>query len=243
LALAYTLLAVSGCGEDPGDVVSGPGAQPVADSGAPVVAASCAASASSETCDCNNGGVVSQGTRSCYQGTWTTCSCQAAPPVVNSGDCKAGHYEGDFEGWYRSGFILGLAIPVYALDISFGPALKFTLEEQVGGDAEFPVYKIADGEINGTADFVFPFKAALTGTLDCRTKTLTGEMDGGYSIVLPVGINEGKFIGPVTGQYNATDHSFSGGTWTLHEEDALGISVLGMTGGEGTWKAKWVSPP
>lgn len=243
LSLVCAVGAWAGCGEDPDPVITGPvGSVNQGDGGGQQVGGQCAAT-STESCDCNNNGVASTGTRSCYQGVWTSCSCMAAPAANTGGECKAGHYEGDFNGTYRSGFILGFAIPVFALDITLGPALKFTLEEQIGGDAEFPIYKIADGMINGTADGLFPFKARLTGTLDCRTKTLTGEMDGGYSIILPAGINEGKFKGPVTGSYNAADHTFSSGTWTLHEEDNLMISVLGKTGGEGVWKAKWVSPP
>jgi hypothetical protein len=242
LALAYSLVALSGCGEDPGDVTSG--TPPVGGDagGTPAQGGTCPATAS-ENCNCTNQGAVSQGTRTCYQGIWSTCSCMAAPVVTGNSDCKAGHYEGDFNGTYRSGFLLGGGIPVFALDVTLQPALKFTLQEQIGGDAEFPVYKIGDGAIHGTADGLFPFDAALTGTLDCRTKTLTGMMDGGYSIILPAGVNEGKFIGPVTGNYDSSNHTFTSGTWTLHEDDSLMISVLGMTGGEGVWTAKWVSPP
>lgn len=234
------LLTLGSCADDTdgvSTVVGGAGSTP--DGGGGAVSNGCPANPT-ESCPCTDG---TFGSRTCSSGVWTSCYCSTSPSVTTLGACKAGHYEGDFEGSYRSGFILGAGIPVYALDISLGPALKFTLEEKVGGDPEFPSYVISDGVIQGTADFVFPFNAKLTGTLDCRTKTLTGEMDGGYSIVLPIGINEGKFIGPVTGNYDSSNHSFTSGTWTLHEEDALGISVLGMTGGEGIWKAKWVSPP
>jgi hypothetical protein len=163
-------------------------------------------------------------------------------PVNNLGQCKAGHYEGDFNGTYRSGFLLGAGIPVFALDLTLAPALKFTLEEKVGGDPEFPSYVISDGQIHGTADGLFPFDAKLTGTLDCRTKTLHGEMDGGYSIILPAGLNQGVFKGPVVGNYDSSNQTFTSGTWTLVEEDTLGISVAGDPGGEGVWTAKWVSP-
>lgn len=235
------LTCVAGCGEEPEPVGSSSGHSTAPDGGGTGGLNPGCPTVSTENCSCADG---KAGNRTCTNGTWTSCSCGGTPSnVTTAGACKAGHYEGDFEGTYRSGFILGAGIPVYALDISFGPALKFTLEEKVGGDPEFPSYVISDGEIKGTADFVFPFNAKLTGTLDCRTKTLTGEMDGGYSIILPIGVNEGKFIGPVTGQYDSTNHTFTTGTWTLHEEDHLGISVLGMTGGEGTWTAKWVSPP
>ncbi|HKO93590.1 MAG TPA: hypothetical protein VJU61_20695 [Polyangiaceae bacterium] len=241
LSLSAALLMLSGCGDEPEPVASsvgGAGSTP--DGGGSVAGSGSCTTGLSDACTCSDG---KAGTKTCSSGYWTSCSCGSSPSVVTVGACKAGHYEGSFEGIYRSGFILGAPLPVYALDISLGPALKFTLEEKVGGDPEFPSYVISDGVIQGTADFVFPFNAKLTGTLDCRTKTLTGEMDGGYSIVLPVGINEGKFIGPVTGDYDSSNHTFTVGTWTLHEEDSLGISFLGDTGGEGKWTAKWVSPP
>jgi hypothetical protein len=239
---SVVLLMLGGCAEEQDGVSSTVGAGSTPDGGGDGGGFSNGCPSNPvEACTCPDGPT---GTRTCGSGgVWTSCACNASPTVTTVGACKAGHYEGSFEGIYRSGFILGAGIPVYALDISFGPALKFTLEEKVGTDPEFPSYVISDGMIQGTADFVFPFNAKLTGTLDCRTKTLTGEMDGGYSIVLPIGINEGKFIGPVTGNYDSNNHTFTTGTWTLHEDDSLGISVLGMTGGEGKWTAKWVSPP
>ncbi|HEX6245635.1 MAG TPA: hypothetical protein VFZ61_32145, partial [Polyangiales bacterium] len=236
---SLALLSWTGCGDEPEPVVVGGGGGVTQDSGSPVNTG--CPEISTESCNCPDG---SSGSRACSSGTWTSCNCGSpSVPVTTVGACKAGHYEGDFSGFYRSGFILGAPIPVFALDISLEPALKFTLEEKVGGDAEFPTYVISDGYIKGTANGLFPFEAKLTGTLDCRTKTLTGQMDGGYSILLPLGLNQGVFIGPVMGSYNSDDHSFTSGTWDLEEDDSLGISVVGDPGGEGTWTAKWVSPP
>lgn len=227
------------CGEDPqtpsGVDMSGPdggGGSFSADGGV------CATGAS-EACTCPDN---TTGTRGCYQGQWGLCNCPTSQPVVvNEGTCLAGDYEGKFEGTYRSGFALGLGIPVFALDALGGPGLKFTLEQSASTDLEFPVYTVSNGVVEGVADAAFPFHGKLTGTLDCKTKKFTGELEGGYSIIVPAGINEGKFKGPVTGEYDAISHTFTFGTWKLIESDQT-LAVLGETGGEGSWDAKYVGP-
>src|ERR1043165_9987897 len=104
---AVTLLVSAGCGEEPEPVVVGPGGT-TADGGSAAVNTGCP-SVPTESCNCADG---SSGTRSCTNAVWTDCVCgTTTTPVNNLGQCKAGHYEGDFNGTYRSGFLLGAGIP------------------------------------------------------------------------------------------------------------------------------------
>lgn len=236
LLSGHALLSI-GCGEDADPVVVSSG-DPNETAGSGGAAQPCQAG-DSQACTCAGAGV--EGTRSCYQGQWTTCACTTASATTvqsDDGDCLGGRYEGSFEGSYRSEFLLGAGIPVFALNLTGEPGLAFTLEQTVDSSSEFPVYTVRDGYVKGTADGLFPFEGVLTGMLDCKTKKFTGQLDGGYSIVVPAGLNEAKFVGPVEGDYDPVTHSFSMGNWTLQEKDAS-LDVLGDAGGEGTWEATY----
>ena len=157
-------------------------------------------------------------------------------------ECKAGRYEGNFSGFYSSGFAGGIPIPVVALDLSGKPGLSFTLLKTDSGGQEFATYTISNGFVDGVADGAFPFKGALTGTLDCKTKRFVGELDGMYSILLPLGLNEGAFKGPVTGQYNPATHSFTLGEWHVKESEEVVLDIFSDAGGDGDWDATYVGP-
>lgn len=206
---------------------------------------SCAAG-QSEACTCLPTGSSTPvpGTRSCAGGTWGTCTCSAsAAPVTVQEECLAGRYEGTFSGLYSSGFAGGFPIPVIAFDFSDKPGLAFTLNRSGdSGDSEFATYTISDGYMEGEADGAFPIKGVITGTLDCKTKRFTGELDGSYSILVPLGINEGTFKGPVTGEYDAATHSFKFGTWDVKEPEEVMLDILSDAGGKGDWSAMYVHP-
>jgi hypothetical protein len=183
------------------------------------------------------------GTQLCSSGAWLACICSPAPGSTSGAsadDCKPGRYEGDFSGLYSSGYtFVGVPIPVFGLDAE-GPGLAFTLNAQQGdGVSEFSTFTISDGYVRGTADGAFPFEGALSGMLDCRTKMFTGTLSGGYCVGPCADVNEAKFSGPITGRYDGTSFTFTGGTWHLVEEgeaDPLGFDF----GGDGDWNAHWV---
>ena len=198
----------------------------------------------SNACSCpadTEGGASKLGTQGCYQGEWLVCNCQTIPdagPVSTTGECKAGRYEGNFMGDYRSGFALGGGLKVSALDLTGMPGLAFTLYGKEEGGGEFKEFVVSDGYVKGTANGTFPFEGVLTGTLDCPTKTFKGTLKGHYCLLLCGGFNEGFFEGPITGTYDGTSFSFTGGTWDLIEPAAMD-GLLGMIGGNGTWDAQW----
>jgi hypothetical protein len=243
--LASHAYLCTGCGDDADPVVVSSSGPAGAADGENPADLSCT-TGDTQACSCAGATADAMigGTRSCYQGRWTTCACtssSATTTETDEGQCLGGRYEGSFEGSYRSEFLLGAGIPVIALNLTGEPGLAFTLEQTVDSSSEFPVYVVKDGYVKGTADGLFPFEGALTGMLDCKTNKFTGQLEGGYSIVVPAGLNEAKFIGPVEGDYDPVAHSFSLGMWTLMEKDAT-LDVLGDAGGEGTWEATYTGP-
>jgi hypothetical protein len=191
------------------------------------------------TCASPDGGPPTPSTQECFNGFWLICDCQTSSgDSPTTGECRAGKYEGGFDGFYSSGYtFVGVPIPVFGLD-AVGPGLGFTLNAQQGG-GEIPTFTISDGYVRGTADGLFPFEGVLTGTLDCQTKTFTGTLTGGYCVGPCVGVNEAKFSGPVHGTYDGTTFSFTAGTWELTEEG--GDQALAFEfGGSGAWNAAWV---
>lgn len=237
---------VTGCGEEEGGSLFGAGGR---DGGAPTsdgAAGGVCTTGTSQACECepDEQGTVRTGTQACYEGQWFDCHCneliELGPPSLD-GVCKAGRYEGDFSGIYTSGFtFIGVPIPVFALDPTGAPGLAFTLnkKEQAAGQ-EFNIYTISDGYVKGTADGLFPFEGALTGELDCATKTFTGTLKGGYCVTLCAGVNEAAFEGPVVGYYDSEGFQFTGGTWDLTETDG-NSGAFGAYGGMGEWNAVWV---
>jgi hypothetical protein len=199
-----------------------------------------------EVCSCAGDGGVKSGTQQCYLGNWLSCNCYQSNqnttplPVVLTGDCRPGRYEGGFSGIYTSPYTgIGFPIPVVALNPA-GPGLAFTLNGQRSGSGEFTELTISDGFVKGAADGLFPFDGVLAGTLDCTTKTFTGTLTGRYCVGPCLGANEGQFVGPVTGNYDGTNFTFTNGTWDLLE--AMGNKPLFADnyGGNGEWSATWV---
>jgi hypothetical protein len=242
--LSFSLLALSACGQDPDPVeAASPSAQATNDAGSAVAGGTCSAG-QTEACTClaTGSSAPTTGTRGCSGGLWLGCTCGQQAPAAVQEDCLAGRYEGDFSGFYSSGFAGGIPIPIVALDLSGKPGLAFTLLKTDSGDDEFATFTVSNGYLEGNADGLFPIKGVITGTLDCKTKRFVGELDGSYSILLPLGLNEGTFKGPVTGEYDVATHSFKFGTWSIKESPDVGIQVFGEGGGEGDWEAKYAHP-
>ena len=147
------------------------------------------------------------------------------PESTSVGTCKAGHYAGQFSGLYASGLtFVGVPIPVAG-------NLSLTLAQSA--DGEF--FTITGGKICGTADGLFPFKAEVTGTLDCATGKLVGGRltNGAYYLGLP-GIPGGTFEGPFPATYDKLTNAFTG-TWKVYEpKEATPEPIYG---GSGDWNA------
>jgi hypothetical protein len=240
LFIATSIVAAQGCGSSPDGVAADDIALPDAAADANTLAVECSDGQSRAcTCPSAGGGPPTPSTQECFNGFWLICDCQAASgDPATAGECRAGHYEGEFDGFYSSAYtFVGVPIPVFGLD-AVGPGLGFTLNAQQGG-GEIPTFTISDGYVRGTADGLFPFEGVLTGTLDCQTKNFTGTLTGGYCVGPCAGVNEAKFSGPVHGTYDGSTFSFTAGTWELTEdgsEQALAFAF----GGSGNWSAKWV---
>jgi hypothetical protein len=203
----------------------------------------------SRPCTCEGDGGVQQGDSYCYAGTWLQCNCFAggSNSVSLAGDCKPGRYEGTFSGLYFSSYtVVGAPVPVTDFDTSGKPGLAFTLNSTgapADSNVEFAELEISDGYVDGVADGTFPFKAKLTGKLDCATKKLTAIMDGGYCLLGCLGLgklNEAPFKGPVVGNYDSATSSFTKGTWNLVEQPPLKTPLGYYYGGQGEWSAHWV---
>jgi hypothetical protein len=204
--------------------------------------ATCGARNRTDACQCQNGAA---GRRVCDGTTWGMCECAAASgtPGTTAGDlagnqrtditfswertatsadvggCLPGDYEGTFGGIYWSyiatiGPIEKLAVPVANIALPGEPSgFHFTVEPAEGGET---VLKIK-GRMDGTADGVFPFAAALEGELDCRTKKFSARMfDGRYSVLID-GIVAQQFLGVMWGNYDVRTHTFVDGEWDVWE--------------------------
>ncbi len=148
------------------------------------------------------------------------------PGLGDSTNCKAGFYQGSFEGLYSSGIIgeffnsmdagAGINIPVIG-DVqltleSMGSDVK-TCQFVNEGEQCSNFFTLQNGTISGTADGLFPYFCNMTGTLDCANKVLLGGwitctycvgfglQDGGQECLLDTPISQGKFAGPLTADY------------------------------------------
>jgi hypothetical protein len=209
----------------------------------------------SQLCACPGDAGAPEGQQFCFQNAWLDCNCFGGGdtmPVSVAGACKAGRYEGTFEGFYNSSYtFIGFPIPVTALSATSAPGLAFTLnstgmaavtDPNSGADVVTTGnLNISNGYVKGTADGLFPFNAKLIGSLNCDTKKLTATMIGGYclGVCAGLGINEAQFQGPVVGYYDSASSSFKMGTWDLIEQPPK-MGALGKFGGQGSWSAKWV---
>jgi hypothetical protein len=139
--------------------------------------------------------------------------------------CRAGRYQGTFEGRYHSAAFFGVP-----LDVDITGGIDFTLNQGMSGE----FLEIAEGHVTGTADagILVPFNADIIGTLNCSTGQLenAGLVNGSYDVATVLHY----FEGPVTGTYDRNTSAFTLGTWSVVEPAAPG------SGGSGTWRAGWV---
>lgn len=160
-----------------------------------------------------------------------------AAPMVAPSDCKAGHYQGSFNGNYSSNLILGIPLVVMGdVQLTLNQAGSETMMCMVSGEEGLQrcsdVFNVSGGSVTGTADQLgkigdagiggFPYLCALTGTLDCAKMMLVNgwiectycvgslAADGGMGCDMGIA---GHFAGPVTGSYDKGTHSFTMGTW------------------------------
>lgn len=175
------------------------------------------------------------------------------------GNCKGGHYTGTFAGLYTSVLTaVGVPIPVagnVSLDLDQEGSADTTCHP--AGEIPVPcnqVYTLKNGTITGTADGLFPYFCAMTGTLDCQSKVLDegwiqctycagliaggdggtpaycigGSADGGAGI-------GGRFAGPLTAEYDVSSYSFVNGQWNGAEALAGNNGMMPGPDGGSIW--------
>lgn len=159
---------------------------------------------------------------------------------TDNSNCKGGFYEGSFGGLYSSHLtLIGANIPVVG-DVQM--TLKQTGTGQQSctfqGETEkcSSFFSVQNGVIQGTADGLFPYHCALTGTLSCAKKKLVGGWidctycvgplnDGGMSCALggsgggaeDGGLtgSGGQFAGPLVADYFYTSTGADGGAGVI----------------------------
>ena len=256
------LIALSGCGSSDG-AVSSDGSSSA--SGAP--GSSCGIRFETKQCKCDDlpgsqyctpkgwsececqlptGGTVKGNSKAPDQGSDTpagnlrtdiTFDWTRTTPV--QGSCEPGYYEGTFKGLYNSQItVVGVPIPVVAVDIPGRPGLSFTLTKKAGSGEQLV---IENGKMDGTADGAFPFVGTLTGSLDCKTLKFDAILDGHYSLGVD-GVGIWKFKGPLASDYDPITHSVINATWNVDEYDPPPPMTVIPLGGSGDWSATWIHP-
>jgi hypothetical protein len=140
-----------------------------------------------------------------------------------SSRCLPGHYKGSFSGTYASpASYVGVKIPVSgAIDLHLNQA----------SNPEF--LSIDNGTLSGVSDYVYPFSATLTGTLDCTTNMFMSKMNGSYK----VGQKVYPFYGTLDSGYDPSKESLTPGTWKSAEP-----MQPSNIGGSGSWSAAYAGP-
>jgi len=159
----------------------------------------------------------------------------------SGGSCKAGRYDGGFDGIYIPAITFGFGpIPVFG-------NVTFQLEKSSNG--EFFVVK--DGHMVGAALVAFGFEGDIVGTLDCSSRTFVGELKNCYYVI--PGLAPFLFEGVIKAQYDKFNNAFVNGVWSVQEPDATGgfpdplpvspgvpVPFPPPLGGTGKWTNKWV---
>jgi hypothetical protein len=260
---SWLCILLAGCG-----ATAEPRTQRAGASGA-TPGASCGQNQLTQACQCED---ARPGRQVCQAEAWSACECadpaadggvgaaanfegnqrtditfewERTPNGGIAGDCLPGDYEGNFAGVYYSMLApQGLGVPVANLDPPDAPSgFHFTVEPAQGGET----IQRVKGEMNGTADLAFPFKARIEGELDCKAATFVAQLiDGSYS-VLADGFVPQKFDGVMVGRYDHRTHTFIDGSWDVRESSAMPPGTLAPTqprdfmrdgyGGSGEWAA------
>jgi hypothetical protein len=207
-------------------------------------AASCS-EGSQRACVCVPSG---SGLETCGGGQFGPCTgCPVLAPVLAR--CVPGHYKGTFSMSYTPGpaGLCGLAT-------LFGGTGSGPLEFDVvsSGSAEFS--QIGGGCLRGASDAIdaglvqlgadvfakgVAFKAQVSGSVDCTSGVLKGELRGTYrsTSFCGLGLVEDNFFfkGPIRATYDPTTQSFKDGFLELLEPP-VAVPLSGQPGGKGDWQ-------
>jgi hypothetical protein len=171
-------------------------------------------------------------------------------PASAKAKCVPGHYEGSFEMTYTPGPAGFCGIATLFGGSGSG---KFAFDLESSGSVEF--LSVGNGCVHAQSDSVdaglvqigaeifakgVPMHAVLSGTVDCTTGRLQGELRGTYrsTSVCGLGLAEDDFFfkGPFVGTFDPESGRFTDGTLTLHEPP-VAFALAGEPGGSGTWQA------
>jgi hypothetical protein len=251
----------------------GAGTSIVADAQTGQFVARCPLDNLTQSCTCDKDGTPVSGRKTCYVLTgWSTCECAEIPSTITvdnsdasiaadpannkgpeefewqrtvpqGGTCKAGHYEGEFEGKYIPSLLLGFA------KSNVDGNLSFDLTQTSNGE----FFEISGGRIEGLANDQYPFQGDIVGTLDCSTGIVDAYLKNcSYSLY---GIT-GYFEGPFKANYDRFNYACVNGVWSVTEPDANGnyptpldvnpgdplpsLDANSILGGVGSWKATFM---
>ncbi len=225
-----------------------------------------------QQCTCDKEGELVPGRQVCNPSAgWSACECIEVPSTIVSstdagvaadpasnkgpehfdwsrvvspgGSCKAGRYEGDFEGEYIPSFSFGFAVS------NVSGTVGFDLIETSSGE----FLEISGGHMSGVAEDYIPFEGDIVGTVDCATGYTDAYLRNCYYLMVVVPTS---FEGPLLSNYDKINHAFINGVWSVTEPDANGVyptplsvspgdplpplSILQIFGGVGSWKATHV---
>jgi hypothetical protein len=149
-------------------------------------------------------------------------------PEGPRGQCKPGTYEGRFDCLFSAIADAGIDGGLFTMPVS-GPITLHLTQSQNG---EF--LEVKDGVLDGTANTFFTLKAAISGTLNCRTGEFAGALEKGtYSGLIFV---NGTWTGRITANYDRMTFRFPAGTWLMFPD------IGGECVGGGSWMASYTGP-
>jgi hypothetical protein len=153
-----------------------------------------------------------------------TFDWQSTAEPIEPGTCPPGRYEGNLQGVYWS--ILDptrIGLPITNIDLPGAPSgFHFDLEPAQGGET----IQRVKGEVDGLADLLFPFKARIEGTLNCRSGVFNGRLIDGHYSILAEGVLPQTFDGVASAKYDKRTHTFVNGTWDVRETSAVPPGTL-----------------
>lgn len=227
----------------------------------------CPMTYATQPCLCDSAEGTVPGRQVCtVESGWGECECYAAPETLASetssgespknklpvsfvwqktvpsgGSCKAGRYDGGFDGIY---------IP--AITFGFGPIPVFgNVTFQLGKSTNGEYFQVEDGHMVGSALVAFPFEGDIVGTLDCASRTFEGKLQNCYYVI--PGLPPFAFEGVIRAEYDKINNTFVNGVWSVTEIDATGnfpdplpvspgdpVPFPPPLGGTGTWTNQWV---
>lgn len=151
------------------------------------------------------------------------------PTAKDAGNCKPGHYVGEFS--------CRLYIITTEGDGAFdlSGTVELTLEQTANGE----LLRIRDGHYASTSAAVIPATADIQGELNCATSRFMGRLENGlFSVALGLDVpfTQGTFSGPLQADYDKTSAAMIQGTWSMTGE------LDGFPGScpDGMWSASWV---